>query len=157
MNHDTATRLHEMTGSKASRRFAHCVATVLSFLIGTVAAAGELQVTVHHPADTAGKVFVALFDGRAAFAANKPFKSRIVDIQGTTTVLKFEDLADGSYALTVFADTNGNGKLDTNFVGMPTERYGFSNDARGFMGPPDFDAAAIRVVGPARSTEVTLR
>jgi uncharacterized protein (DUF2141 family) len=45
----------------------------------------------------------------------------------------------------VFADENGNGKLDTNLVGMPTERYGFSNDAKGNRGAPEFDAAAIAV------------
>jgi uncharacterized protein (DUF2141 family) len=44
-----------------------------------------------------------------------------------------------------FADVNGNAKLDKNIIGLPTERYGFSNDAQGRMGPPSFDAAAIPV------------
>jgi uncharacterized protein (DUF2141 family) len=44
-----------------------------------------------------------------------------------------------------FADENGNGKLDTNLMGMPTERYGFSNDAKGNRAAPDFEAAAIGV------------
>ena len=53
--------------------------------------------------------------------------------------------APGRYAVRAFADENGNGKLDTNLLGMPTERYGFSNDAKGNRGAPDFEAAAIGV------------
>jgi Uncharacterized protein conserved in bacteria (DUF2141) len=41
-------------------------------------------------------------------------------------------------------DENGNGVLDKNFFGVPVEGYGFSNDARGSMGPPAFEKAAFR-------------
>ena len=57
----------------------------------------------------------------------------------------FAGLAAGRYVIKSFADENGNEKLDTNLVGLPTERYGFSNDAKGRMGPPSFDAAAVKV------------
>lgn len=59
------------------------------------------------------------------------------------TVLVYRNLQPGTYALSVFHDENGNGKLDSNIAGIPTERYGFSRDARGSMGAPDFAAAAI--------------
>ena len=62
-----------------------------------------------------------------------------------TARLSFPGLAPGRYALRVFADENGNGKLDTNLMGMPTERYGFSNDAKGNRAAPGFDAAALQV------------
>lgn len=53
-------------------------------------------------------------------------------------------------------DANGNGKLDKNFVGVPIEAYGFSNGARGRMGPPSFEAAAIEVISDG-NTDITLR
>ncbi|MGJ7582834.1 DUF2141 domain-containing protein [Variovorax sp. RHLX14] len=57
--------------------------------------------------------------------------------------LIFVGLPPGRYAVKSFADENGNGKLDTNLVGLPTERYGFSNDAKGRMGPPSFEQASF--------------
>ncbi|HZF83169.1 MAG TPA: DUF2141 domain-containing protein, partial [Burkholderiaceae bacterium] len=51
---------------------------------------------------------------------------------------------------------NGNEKVDTNVVGMPTERTGFSRDARGRMGPAAFDDAVIDVQGDM-TTAITLR
>lgn len=59
----------------------------------------------------------------------------------------FRDLPAGKYAVAAFHDANGDGELNANFVGMPTEGYGFSNDARGFMGPPSFDDAAFSLDG----------
>ncbi|NJN52817.1 MAG: DUF2141 domain-containing protein [Gammaproteobacteria bacterium] len=50
-------------------------------------------------------------------------------------------LPAGEYAIRVMHDVNGNSKLDANFVGMPTEPFGFSNDAAGSFGPPKWDAA----------------
>ena len=48
-----------------------------------------------------------------------------------------------SYALAVIHDENMNGKLDTNRLGMPTEGYGFSNDAKAFLRAPSFSAASF--------------
>jgi uncharacterized protein (DUF2141 family) len=45
--------------------------------------------------------------------------------------------------VSVVHDENANGKLDTNFVGMPREGVGASNDAKGHMGPPKFNAASF--------------
>lgn len=50
----------------------------------------------------------------------------------------FDDLAAGQYAIRFYHDENLNGKLDTNFVGKPTEGYGFSNGVTGKFGPPPF-------------------
>jgi uncharacterized protein (DUF2141 family) len=60
-------------------------------------------------------------------------------------VLVYRNLPAGRYALALFHDENGNGKLDTNIVGIPQERFGFSRDARGRMGPPSFADAAIEL------------
>jgi uncharacterized protein (DUF2141 family) len=45
------------------------------------------------------------------------------------------NLDPGQYAIILFHDENGNGKLDRNALGVPTEPYGFSNNVRGFLGP----------------------
>jgi uncharacterized protein (DUF2141 family) len=55
----------------------------------------------------------------------------------------FGNLEPGRYAAIAFHDENRNGKLDKNFLGVPAEPYGFSNSARGFLGPPTFRDAAV--------------
>jgi uncharacterized protein (DUF2141 family) len=55
----------------------------------------------------------------------------------------------------LFHDSNGNGELDRNMLGIPREGYGFSNDA-GARGPASFEEAAVSIDGDAR-IEVPLR
>ena len=55
------------------------------------------------------------------------------------------NLDPGRYAIILVHDENGNGKLDTNALGVPTEPYGFSNNVRGFLGPPAFKEAVMQV------------
>jgi uncharacterized protein (DUF2141 family) len=56
----------------------------------------------------------------------------------SNVVCRFAGLRAGSYAVTVFHDEDGDGQMDTNFFGIPTEGRGASNDARGTFGPPSF-------------------
>ena len=70
--------------------------------------------------------------------------------------LHFTGLAPGTYAIALFHDANGNGRLDTRF-GIPVEGFGFSNNPRLRFGPPGFDAARIVVRDGASSATVNLR
>jgi uncharacterized protein (DUF2141 family) len=65
----------------------------------------------------------------------------------------FEKVADGTYAVSAFHDANGNGKLDTNFIGIPKEAVAMSNNPR-VMGPPRFKPSLFEVAG---RTAITLR
>jgi len=85
------------------------------------------------------------FVDAASYADSKAVASQTAPMQGGKARLVFTGLAPGRYALRAFADENGNGKLDTNLIGMPAERYGFSNDAKGNRAAPAFEAAAISV------------
>ncbi|HSV59598.1 MAG TPA: DUF2141 domain-containing protein [Variovorax sp.] len=121
-------------------RSALCVAILLTPL-GALAADLQLSV-VDGPAQPA-TLYVALYDSAEGYAANKTLAAQTAPMNGGSATLSFRGLAPKRYALRVFADENGNGKLDTNLMGMPTERYGFSNDAMGNRAAPGFDAAAF--------------
>ena len=54
------------------------------------------------------------------------------------------NLDPGRYAIILFHDENGNGKLDKNALGVPTEPYGFSNNVPGFLGPPAYKKRSWR-------------
>ena len=57
------------------------------------------------------------------------------------------DIPDGTYALVLFIDTNKNGKFDKNFIGIPKEQYGFSNNAMGKLSAPTFEQAKFKIAG----------
>lgn len=64
-----------------------------------------------------------------------------VDVTDSTMEFDVDGLKSGTYAIALFQDLNGNSKLDTGIFGIPTEKYGFSNNAKGFMGSPSFKKA----------------
>lgn len=87
--------------------------------------------------------------------ATCPYKDRGQAKAGVVE-LRLRNVKPGSYAIAVFHDTNGNGKLDRNFIGLPSEPYGFSNDV-GRRGAPNFEAARIIVKEPSTTIVIPIR
>jgi uncharacterized protein (DUF2141 family) len=75
--------------------------------------------------------------------AKKPLRTLSLRSRNATTC-QFSGIAPGTYAVSVFHDENSNGKLDINFIGIPREGVGASNNARGHFEPPGFDPAAFQ-------------
>ena len=126
------------------------VATGLAFcgLCAATASAADLEIRLDGLASADGVVRAALH--RQVPGAKFPGDAGVVAAafrpaaKGSVRIV-FADLPAGDYAVTAFHDADGDGELARNLVGMPTESYGFSNDAHGFMGPPSFKAAAVTV------------
>ena len=59
------------------------------------------------------------------------------------------NLPEGTYAIALFVDANENLKIDKNFLGIPKEQYGFSNNAMGTLSGPSFEQAKFQVKGSA--------
>lgn len=91
-----------------------------------------------------GKLLVALYNQKEGFL-KKEFKGDIVKIKDNKSVVIFKNLQKGEYAVSFIHDENNNEKMDTNFIGIPKEYYGCSNNARGFMGPPKYDDAKFQL------------
>lgn len=107
--------------------------------------AAELRVTVTNGPPSPATLYLAVFDSADAFVNHQALWSQKVEMVEGTAQWVFGNVPPGRYAVKSFADENGNAKLDTNLFGLPVERYGFSNNARGRMGPPGFEAAAVEV------------
>lgn len=69
----------------------------------------------------------------------------------------FSNLPPGRYAVIVFQDANRDGRIDKNIVGIPTEAYGFSRNASGFLGPPKFNDAAVEVSDGSLSIQINMQ
>jgi len=105
----------------------------------------DLEVELRGLHSAEGHALVALHREAAGadFPSDASVVANVAAPAAINTVVVFRELPAGEYAVAAFHDANGDGELNANFVGMPTECYGFSNDARGFMGPPSFDDAAF--------------
>lgn len=107
-----------------------------------------------------GRVLCALYSSAQAEAfpkkADKAVARLTAKIAEGRAVCDFSGIAAGIYAVSVVHDENSNGKLDTNFMGMPREGVGASNDAKGHMGPPKFSAASFRYEGGRMDLKIRL-
>ena len=116
--------------------------TLLSCLSLTASAA---TVEVHVTGVDAGKgsVKVAVCD-QARFLKQCLYSGSAPARAGDNTIA-VRDVPPGNWAVLAYQDANDNGELDRNFIGIPSENYGFSRDARGKFGPPSFEDAVITV------------
>ena len=132
----------------------------LALLPGMAANADELIVRVDNIKE-AGEIHIAIYDSAEAFEADRGEKGGAAPgiTQGTIEMVEpgsvtyRYELPPGTYAIGIFHDANLNNRLDNYFFGVPREQYGFSNNARGFMGPPSFEDAAFSVEG---KTEISI-
>jgi uncharacterized protein (DUF2141 family) len=147
-----------MSARRAGRAF--WAALLLAGIAGEVSAQSwpGIHVTVLNIRNSAGAVACALFESPDGFPTEfLRFATRIMvmRVRDTRARCDFADIAPGTYALGVIHDENLNGKLDANRLGIPSEGYGFSNDARAAFGAPSFSAASFAYDG--RNLAMTIR
>lgn len=118
----------------------------------------RLAVKVKGLRNDRGNVAVALFDSAKAFPDQaRAVTGKVVAPSKGEALVIFEGLSPGLYAVAVLHDENANGKMDFNLIGIPTEGYGFSNDASAPFGPPSFEAAAFRLRVDAGEIAITAK
>jgi uncharacterized protein (DUF2141 family) len=114
------------------------------FLASLLGAEYSLNVTIDNCKHSKGKIYIALYDSESTFMKEaKAVSKKIIPIEQGMAKISFDGLLAIEYAFVFFHDENGNGKLDTNLLGIPTEGYGFSNNAKGTFGPPSYQKSKI--------------
>lgn len=117
-----------------------------------------IHVKIPNIRNSAGSVACALFESTAGFPSEfLEFATNIVmiKIQDSQANCHFLDIPPGTYALAVIHDENLDGKLATNFLGVPTEGYGFSSGAKATMSAPSFEDAIFSYNG--QNLDMTIR
>ena len=135
--------------------------TFLAVAIGLFAAssalAADLTVTVTDIRAVQGAVGLSLVDTAASWDGKaKPVLRQMQPVKGSEVVFHVTDLPPGNYAVSVMHDENGNGKLDTNFMGIPIEGYGFSNNPQ-VMRKATFEEARFSLGAKGGAITVRLR
>lgn len=96
-----------------------------------------LRVEISGYKSNKGKAYVAIYNSEKSFL-KKPLLGKIEKIENNKAVVIFNNVMPGEYAVSSYHDENSNGKLDTNFMGIPKEDYAMSNNAKGFMSAPKY-------------------
>lgn len=126
-------------------------------VLGEEAAGSSVTVQVDGALPAKGTVVVALFDSEEAFLKDSIADQTATLSEDGTAVATFEGIAPGVYAISAFHDKNGNGKLNTNFLGIPKEKTGASNNPKPRMGPPLFEASKFELGAEPLTLAITVR
>lgn len=78
----------------------------------------------------------------------------IIKIQESEASCHFADIPSGNYSMVIVHDENMNGKLDTNWVGVPKEGFSFSNKAKALLSAPSFSTSSFQYDG--RNIDMTM-
>jgi uncharacterized protein (DUF2141 family) len=130
------------------------------FLTNTLAGetAGTLNVNLEGFPNSEGYAMVAVFGSEKSYVEGSPKTvAAKVKVEDQKALAVFVDLQYGIYAVAVYHDTNVNGKMDKNFLGIPKESYGHSNNVGGSFGPPSFDKAKFEFGSPEKQITIKLK
>ena len=127
------------------------------------AQAATVEVTIENVKSTDGSLLIAVYDNADEYQRNGGFKGlekavKELKIPAVTpaATLSLADLAPGDYAITLFHDRNGNGKIDSNLFGIPTEPYGFSGNPKNLMSPATWEQSRFSVTNNGAQLPIRL-
>lgn len=149
------------------RRIAVPAAVLLLAVAAQVAQAEEppqqqdhrIRVEVSGIAVLRGVIRIAVFSGPMGFPSGRQHAvaSATVDAAKSTVVYEFAGLSPGEYAVSVFHDADKDGALNRNFLGIPEEGFGFSNNPRVTVGPPGYKKARFATAGGTTHIAIQLK
>lgn len=129
---------------------AYCLLLIgLWFLVsGFWLPGNELKVKINNINTLEGSLYIALYDCAEDYMdTEKAAFKDMIPVDETEEMVIFHNIPEGEYAVAVFQDLNGNGELDVRGMGIPKEPFGFSNNARGKLGPAKYKNAKFTFSG----------
>ena len=122
------------------------IITAIAFFICSLLSAQNVSLTVSVSGlkSNTGVLKVGLYNSEGTFLKST-YKSVASEIKNNGATVTFVGIPKGEYGISAYQDENNNGTLDKNMMGIPSEDYACSNDARGFMGPPEYGDAKFNV------------
>jgi uncharacterized protein (DUF2141 family) len=126
----------------------------LTFLAACIAQAqNKIEVNISNFENNKGVCIVCLYDNAKAYAGKgEPVRCVTVGVANKSASAGFENVTEGTYAISVIHDANNNKKFDTNFLGIPTEGYGASQNKLPFAAAPKFEENKFTVTTNATIT-----
>lgn len=106
----------------------------------------EITLNVTNIKEVKGNINFALFKSTDGFPdSDRYFIAKSIPVEAKEFSFVIKNVPADIYAISVYQDLNKDGVLNKNMFGIPKEPYGFSNNARGKMGPPKFEDAVLQL------------
>ena len=129
------------------------ISLVLLVVTNTISQTFKLKIKIEN-IEQKGTVYLAIYDNSTSFDQDNKNKNvnknrwvkSIVEVVNKNSFTRNVELKKGVYAISLFVDSNNNKIIDKNLLGIPTEQYGFSNNASGFLGSPSYKDASFNLV-----------
>jgi uncharacterized protein (DUF2141 family) len=101
---------------------------------------GILKIEIVGIRNNNGRIGINIYNSKEGFPNehSKAIKTEFIPIKNNEATITFTHLKEGYYAVSIFHDENNNKKIETNWIGIPREGVGASNNAKGKFGPPKF-------------------
>lgn len=122
------------------------IITTIAFFICSLVSAQNVNLTVSVSGlkNNVGILKVGLYNSDGTFLKSI-YKSIRSEIKENGAKVTFEGIPKGEYAISAYQDENNNGKLDRDEMGIPSEDFACSNNAKGYMGPPEYQDAKFNI------------
>jgi uncharacterized protein (DUF2141 family) len=129
------------------------ISLVLLVVTNTISQTFKLKIEIEN-IEQKGTVYLAIYNNSTSFDQDNKNKNvnknrwvkSIVEVVNKNSFTKNVELKKGVYAISLFVDSNNNKIIDKNLLGIPTEQYGFSNNATGFLGSPSYNDASFNLI-----------
>ena len=129
------------------------ISLVLLVVTNTISQTFKLKIEIEN-IEQKGTVYLAIYDNSTSFDQDNKNKNvnknrwvkSIVEVVNKNSFIRNVELKKGVYAISLFVDSNNNKIIDKNLLGIPTEQYGFSNNATGFLGSPSYNDASFNLI-----------
>ena len=168
MNESTTRKQEETSTISATQMGVRCVALFVALMFANLPVLSSAQspcppgihVEILDIRNSNGSVACGLFESPEGFPTEYlrcATNIMITKVRDKKVSFDFHGIAPGTYALVVVHDENVNGKLDTSWMGVPKEGYGFSNDAKSFLSAPSFSAASFQYNGQNLDMTIEMR
>jgi len=134
------------------------LAGILAAGLAVSAAAADLTIRVENVLPAGGVLRLGLYDAaRYPDDNSKPIASADITAVPGETVVTLHAVPAGTYAIQTFQDVNANDKMDTSWLGLPLEPFGFSLDAKPFLSKPSFNEVKFTLADGENSQVIHLQ
>lgn len=125
----------------------YIIFSIFLSISGNAQNTGDLYIEVQDLRNFEGNLSIVLFNQEDGFPedASKALNWKTIDLNREKPAFIFSDLPAGTYAFSILHDEDENGKMEKNFLGIPKEGFGFSNNYRPRVKNPSFEDAAFRL------------
>ncbi|MEX2379879.1 MAG: DUF2141 domain-containing protein [Vicingaceae bacterium] len=119
---------------------------------------GSIAIELRGIQELSGEIGILVFDQANGFPSGeeKAILRKVVAVNASEMLIELDELPYGEYAIALVHDVNANQKLDKNFLGVPSEPFGFSKVEKVYFGPPKFEEAKIKLSSKQQTIAINL-